>query len=44
MKRLIFNLLIALLASSTGFAQSRPFKLWYDKPASRWEETMAVWA
>lgn len=27
---------------STGFARQKPFKLWYDKPASRWEETLPL--
>lgn len=27
---------------STGFARQKPFKLWYDKPAIRWEETLPL--
>ncbi|WP_316845968.1 glycoside hydrolase family 95 protein [Pedobacter psychrodurus] len=42
MKRLIFTVLIALFGLSTSFAQNKPFKLWYDKPASRWEETLPL--
>jgi alpha-L-fucosidase 2 len=42
MKRLINTVFIALFGLSTSFAQSKPFKLWYDKPASRWEETLPL--
>jgi alpha-L-fucosidase 2 len=42
MKRLIFTVLIALFGLSISFAQNKPFKLWYDKPASRWEETLPL--
>jgi alpha-L-fucosidase 2 len=36
------NILIILAVSLSGFAQTRPLKLWYDKPASQWEETLPL--
>jgi len=42
MKKLIYTVIISLSALSTGFAQNKAFKLWYDKPASRWEETLPL--
>ncbi|MGN8056701.1 glycoside hydrolase family 95 protein [Pedobacter sp. 22163] len=42
MKRLIYTTLILLFGLSQSFAQIRPFKLWYDKPAGRWEETLPL--
>ncbi|WP_293305845.1 glycoside hydrolase family 95 protein [Pedobacter sp. UBA5917] len=42
MKKLIYTLIISLSALSTAFAQNKPFKLWYDKPAGRWEETLPL--
>ncbi|WP_343524855.1 glycoside hydrolase family 95 protein [Pedobacter sp.] len=42
MKKLIYSFLILLFALSHSFAQSKLFKLWYNKPASRWEETLPL--
>ncbi|RDC57338.1 glycoside hydrolase family 95 protein [Pedobacter chinensis] len=42
MNRLIYAILILLFGLSRSVAQTKPFKLWYDKPASRWEETLPL--
>jgi alpha-L-fucosidase 2 len=42
MKRFIYTILILLFGLSRSVAQTKPFKLWYDKPASRWEETLPL--
>jgi len=42
MKRFIYTIVILFSTLSASFAQSKPFKLWYDKPASRWEETLPL--
>ncbi|RBQ02726.1 glycoside hydrolase family 95 protein [Pedobacter miscanthi] len=42
MKKLIYTIIICFFMLSTGFARQKPFKLWYDKPASRWEETLPL--
>ncbi|WP_316823684.1 glycoside hydrolase family 95 protein [Pedobacter miscanthi] len=34
--------LLSFLINNTTSAQQKPFKLWYDKPASRWEETLPL--
>jgi alpha-L-fucosidase 2 len=37
----LFTLVSVFIAFNT-YAQSKPLKLWYDKPAARWEETLAL--
>lgn len=34
--------LISVFTTLTTYAQNKPLKLWYDKPAARWEETLAL--
>lgn len=34
--------LVFFLTISIAYAQTNPLKLWYDKPAVRWEETLAL--
>ncbi|TCC92360.1 glycoside hydrolase family 95 protein [Pedobacter frigiditerrae] len=42
MNRPIYVILILFFGLSRSVAQTKPFKLWYDKPASRWEETLPL--
>lgn len=39
---LVLFLLLSFLISNSASARQKPFKLWYDKPASRWEETLPL--
>jgi len=32
----------ALMITSLGFSQNNPLELWYNKPASQWEETLPL--
>jgi alpha-L-fucosidase 2 len=41
MKKLLFYSIITLFALSS-FAQQKPLKLWYTKPAAIWEETLPL--
>ncbi|WP_454802341.1 glycoside hydrolase family 95 protein [Mucilaginibacter phyllosphaerae] len=34
--------LITCFITSIAFAQNKPLKLWYDKPAAQWEETLPL--
>src|ERR1700733_2553540 len=36
------TLTTTILFNSRGIAQTVPLKLWYDKPASQWEETLPL--
>jgi alpha-L-fucosidase 2 len=39
---IVLLFLLSFLINNSASAQSKPFKLWYDKPASRWEETLPL--
>ncbi|RWY46016.1 glycoside hydrolase family 95 protein [Mucilaginibacter gilvus] len=34
--------LVSVFIAFNAFAQNKPLRLWYDKPAARWEETLAL--
>jgi alpha-L-fucosidase 2 len=34
--------LVSVFIAFNAYAQNKPLKLWYDKPAARWEETLAL--
>ncbi|MEO7212608.1 glycoside hydrolase family 95 protein [Mucilaginibacter sp.] len=43
MKRYCYLLtLVSVFIAFNTFAQNKPLRLWYDKPAARWEETLAL--
>lgn len=42
MKRNFYLSVIFCLATSVTYAQNKPLKLWYDKPATQWEETLPL--
>ena len=42
MKRYLYLLTITCFINAGTFAQNKPLKLWYDKPAARWEETLPL--
>lgn len=42
MKRNFYLSIIFCLATSVTHAQNKPLKLWYDKPATQWEETLPL--
>src|SRR3977135_6001 len=41
-KRQCFLTLFILSLSISSFSQDKDLRLWYDKPASRWEETLPL--
>jgi len=42
MRRYTYVFALACLFNTTAYAQTKPLKLWYDKPASQWEETLPL--
>jgi len=42
MRRPAYLFALACLFSTTVYAQTKPLKLWYDKPACQWEETLPL--
>jgi alpha-L-fucosidase 2 len=39
---IVLLFLLSFLINNSASAQQKPFKLWYDKPANRWEETLPL--
>jgi alpha-L-fucosidase 2 len=42
MKRYFYLFILANFINAATHAQNKPLKLWYDKPASQWEETLPL--
>lgn len=42
LKKYLFSAALCCISLGAAFAQSQTLKLWYDKPASRWEETLPL--
>jgi alpha-L-fucosidase 2 len=42
MKRYFYLFILANFIITVTHAQNKPLKLWYDKPASQWEETLPL--
>jgi alpha-L-fucosidase 2 len=42
MKKTKYTFLLILLSQSFGFSQTNPLELWYNRPASVWEETIPL--
>jgi alpha-L-fucosidase 2 len=42
MKRYFYLFILANFINAVTHAQNKPLKLWYDKPASQWEETLPL--
>jgi alpha-L-fucosidase 2 len=42
MKRYFYLFILACFVNTNVHAQNKPLKLWYDKPASQWEETLPL--
>ncbi|RYU91681.1 glycoside hydrolase family 95 protein [Mucilaginibacter terrigena] len=42
MKRSLYLITIICLLSDIAYGQNKPLKLWYDKPAAQWEETLPL--
>ncbi|QHS56970.1 glycoside hydrolase family 95 protein [Mucilaginibacter sp. 14171R-50] len=42
MKRYFCLITIIFLFAATAYSQTKPLKLWYDKPATQWEETLPL--
>lgn len=42
MKRYLYLFILACFVNTYSYAQNKPLKLWYDKPASQWEETLPL--
>ena len=42
MKKTKYTFLLILLSQSFGFSQTNPLELWYNRPASVWEETLPL--
>ncbi|MCQ6957116.1 glycoside hydrolase family 95 protein [Mucilaginibacter aquariorum] len=42
MKRYVYLFILANFIITVAYSQNKPLKLWYDKPASQWEETLPL--
>jgi alpha-L-fucosidase 2 len=42
MKRYFYLFILTNFINTVTHAQNKPLKLWYDKPASQWEETLPL--
>ncbi|WP_354430968.1 MULTISPECIES: glycoside hydrolase family 95 protein [unclassified Mucilaginibacter] len=42
MKRSLYFIIFIFLVNASANAQTKPLKLWYDKPAAQWEETLPL--
>ena len=42
MKRYVYLFILANFIITVAYSQNKPLKLWYNKPASQWEETLPL--